>query len=190
MNARKSTAFLYFLGKLNPRAWDALIPHGPKVSRASREYFAAQCIKGFAAELNNRSLAPKLLDIQHRLAESAAKTLVADFDDDNWCGNFPKPPHPLPIPVPVPDPEPYPWLAGSEVMLSPQPLPPKERQREIGGYLSMLSEITSLDDVARDLQSIANTLMGGRPTPAKRQTMPVPPSRLRNVRPLVSQAGI
>src|SRR5262245_56943453 len=128
MNARKSTAFLYIIGKLNPKAWDAIIPHGPKISRATRQYIAAHCIKGFAAELKNRAVAAKLANIQQRLAESAAGNLVADFDDDDWCGI-----KPIPIPIPIPGPGPFPWISFSEVMLNPQPLPPQERPREFGG---------------------------------------------------------
>jgi hypothetical protein len=44
-------------------------------------------------------------------------------------------------------------------MLNPQPLPPKELQREIGGYLLMLSEATSVEEVAKELGNIGNRLV-------------------------------
>src|SRR5688572_14668635 len=119
MNARKSTAFLYFLGKLQPKAWDALFPHGPRLSRAGREYLIAQSIKGFAGEIMNRAISTKLAGIQKRLVEASAKSLVADYGDDDWCPTRPKPP------IPFPEPGPFPWFSFSDVMLNPQPLPPK-----------------------------------------------------------------
>src|SRR4051794_2354643 len=190
MNARKSTAFLYFIGKLNPKAWDAIIPHGPKVSRAGREYLIAHALKGFAAELENRAVTTKLARLQTRLVESAAQTLVADWDDDGWCGTVPRPPIPWPGPIPGPDPEPYPWRSFSDVMLNPQPLPPKERQREIGGYLLLLSEVTSLDDVALELQTIANGLLGARSGAQTRSNLPLPQNRGRTARPAMADTGI
>jgi hypothetical protein len=191
MNARKTTAFLNFLIKLKPEAADAVFPHGPKVSRAGREYLIAHAVKGFAAELNNRALAGKLARVQTRLVESAAQSLVADWDDDGWCGTIVRIPFPFPGPVPGPDPDPNPWRAFSEVMLNPQPLPPgKQLQREIGGYLLLLSEITSLDDVATDLQSIANGLLGVRSGGRTRSNVPLPGSRGRNARPVLAESGI
>jgi hypothetical protein len=191
MNARKSTAFLYFLGKLNPKAWDAIIPHGPKISRAGREYLIAHALKGFAAELENRAVVSKLTRVQTRLVESAAQSLVADWDDDGWCGTIPRLPFPWPGPTPGPDPEPYPWRSAfSDVMLNPQPLPPKERQREIAGYLLMLSEVTSLDDVATELQSIGNNLLGIRSGAPTRSDVPLPSGRGRNLRTALAEAGI
>lgn len=189
MNGRKTTAFLNFIVKLKPQAADAVFPHGPKVSRAGREYLIAHVVKGFAAELNNRALSAKLARIQTRLVESAAESLVADFDDDGWCGTIPRPPFPWPGPVPGPDPDPYPWRAFSDVMLNPQPLPPKEHQREIGGYLLLLSEITSLDDVAMELQSIGNGLLGIKGGAQTRSNVPLPQGRGKSVRPL-AEAGI
>jgi hypothetical protein len=191
MNARKTTAFLNFLVKLKPEAADAVFPNGPRVSRAGREYLIAHAIKGFAAELNNRALAGKLARVQLRLVESAAQSLVADWDDDGWCGTIVRLPFPFPGPVPGPDPDPNPWRTFSEVMLNPQPLPPgKQLQREIGGYLLLLSEITSVDNVATDLQSIANGLLGGRPAARTRSKLPLPAARGRNAPPALVESGI
>jgi hypothetical protein len=44
-------------------------------------------------------------------------------------------------------------------MLNPQPLPPKALQREIGGYLLVLSGATSLEGVAKELETIGNSLI-------------------------------
>jgi|SRR6185312_9655772 len=149
MNARKTSIFLYLLAKVRPEAWDAIIPHGPKVSAASREYLIALALKGFASELADKAVTQKLGGIAKTLAGAAGSQLSADFDDDNWCGT----PYP---------PRFGPGVLGAidEVLLNPQPLPPKDQQREIGGYLVMLSEATSQEAAARELQSLGNSLMG------------------------------
>ena len=153
MNARKASMILYLIGKLNPAAWDAIIPHGPRVSIASREYMIAIAIKGFSAELSNRAVGRKLDDIQQMLVKFAGDRLAQDFNEDDWCGT------PWPRRFPFPEPDPFPWFSFSDVMLNPQPLPPKELQKEIGGYLLMLSEATTLKEVANGLESIGNSLI-------------------------------
>lgn len=149
MNPRRSSVFLYMLAKIRPEAWDAIIPHGPKVSVASREYLIAMALKGFSSELANKAVAQRLGALQKNLVAFAGQQLSADFDDDNWCGT------------------PYPGKHGpgpvsffEEVMLNPQPLPPKDLDREIGGYLVMLSEATSQQAAAKELQSLGHSLLG------------------------------
>jgi len=149
MNPRRSSVFLYMLAKIRPEAWDAIIPHSPKVSVASREYLIAMALKGFSSELANKAVSQKLAAVQKNLVGFAGQQLSADFDDDNWCGT------------------PYPGKHGpgpvalfEEVMLNPQPLPPKDLEREIGGYLMMLSEATSQQAAAKELQSLGSSLLG------------------------------
>ena len=158
MNPRRASMFLYLIGKLKPAAWDAIIPHGPKVSIASREYMIAIALKGFSAELNNRAVARKLTGIQQALVKFASERLAESFGDDDWCGT----PWPKKFPSPFPDPDPTPWFSFSEVMLNPQPLPPKALQKEIGGYLLMLSEATTLEAAAKELESVGNSLVNSK----------------------------
>jgi hypothetical protein len=149
MNPRRTSIFLYLLAKIRPEAWDAIIPHSPQVSIASREYLIAMAVKGFSAELPNKAVGQKLGAIGKALVGFAGQQLAADFDDDNWCGTpYPRKHGPSPL--------------GSfeEVMLNPQPLPPQELEREIGGYLVMLSEATSQQSAAKELQSVGNSLLG------------------------------
>ena len=155
MNARKSSMLLYLIGKMNPKAWDAIIPHGPKVSAAAREYMIAMALKGFSAELSNRAVSGRLASIQKMLVKSAGPRLVADYGDDDWCGT----PWPKRFPFPFPEPDPFPWFSFSDVMLNPQPLPPRALQKEIGGYLLLLSEATSHEEAAKELQSVGNSLI-------------------------------
>ena len=149
MNPRRTSIFLYLLAKMRPEAWDAIIPHGPKVSVASREYLIAMALKGFSSELTNKAVGEKLGALGKSLAGFAGSQLTAEFDDDNWCG------------TPVPGRHgPGPLASFEDVMLNPQPLPPKELDREIGGYLVMLSEATSQKTAAKELQSLGHSLMG------------------------------
>lgn len=147
--------FLYLIGKLKPEAWDAIIPHGPKVSIASRELMIAMAIKGLSAELDNRAAAKKLGGFQQLLVKFAGERLAQDFGDDDWCGT------PWPKKIPFPEPDPFPWFSFSDVMLNPQPLPPKALQKEIGGYLLLLSEATTLEAVGKGLESVGSSLVKG-----------------------------
>jgi hypothetical protein len=163
MHARRSTFLLSILGKLRPQAWDAIVPHGPKIGVATREYMIAMALKGFSAELGAGATTARLKKVQKELVSFAAGRLVADYDDDNWCPTPPRPPlsHPVPspIPVPAPGPDPDPWpISFSEVMLNPQPLPPRELARQIGAYIVLLSEATTIKDVARELHAIGSEL--------------------------------
>jgi hypothetical protein len=151
MNSRRSSLFLYIIGKLKPQAWDAIHPHGPRVSIASREYMIAMAVKGFASELGNRVVARKLAGVQKTLVKFASERIAADYDDDNWCPTGR-------VPIPIPEPGPF-GFSFEEVLLNPQPLPPKELQREIGGYLLVLSGATSLEGVAKELETIGSSLI-------------------------------
>jgi len=151
MNARSTSRFLYLIAKLKPEIWDAIHPHGPRVSSASREYLIAMAIKGFESELSEYADVGKMADLQKTLVNFAGERIAADFEDDNWCGTG-RPPIPLPGPRSF-------GFSFDEVMLNPQPLPPKELQREIGGYLLMLAEATSVEGVAKELGRIGNGLV-------------------------------
>jgi hypothetical protein len=151
MNARASSQLLYFLARLNPAIYDVIFPHGPRISAASREYLIAMAIKGFSAELGDSAIAKKLAGVQRALVQHTAQNIASDYDGDDWC-----PTRPRPIPHPIPEP----WAAIDYVALNPQPLPPKDLKREIGGYLLMLSEATSVGSAAKELQGIGKSLAG------------------------------
>lgn len=156
MNARKTTMFLYLVAKIRPEAWDAIIPHGPSVSVASKELLIAVALKGFASELSNAAGSKKLGAVQKTLVAFAGQQLASSFDDDDWCGT------PYLGKFKVVGPDPVPWFSFEDVMLNPQPLPPKELQKEIGGYLLLLAEATSRQGAAVDLKAVGNSLLGVR----------------------------
>ena len=151
MNARRSSLFLYIIGKLQAGSLGRNSSARPQSVRRLTGVYDRDGGQRVASELRNRAVARKLAGVQKALVKFASERIAADYDDDDWC-----PTGRVPIPIPVPGP------FGSlfeEVLLNPQPLPPKELQREIGGYLLMLSGATSLEGVARDLETIGRSLI-------------------------------
>ena len=157
MDPRRSTFLLSIIAKRHPEAWDAIAPHGPKLGVATREYMIAMALKGFSAELGSGATTARLKKAQKDLVSFAAGRLVKDYEDDNWCPLPPRPPLPVPVPSPGPGPDPWP-ISFSEVMLNPQPLPPRELARQIGAYIVLLSEATTVKEVAKELHSIGTGL--------------------------------
>ncbi|HQY59217.1 MAG: hypothetical protein WBB60_17395 [Nitrospira sp.] len=68
---------------------DAIIPHGPKISGASREYLLAMAIKGLASELGDKTDRRMLVSIQQTLVKLASERLAADYGVDASCGTPP-----------------------------------------------------------------------------------------------------
>jgi len=95
--------------KIPPQAWDALIPHGPKVSQKLVEYLAAGVVRDIAQQVKDESVKRKLMGIGKDLARSASAGLVQGWEEgDDICPPWP------------PFPGPWPWL---EDILKPQPDP-------------------------------------------------------------------
>lgn len=106
---------LAVLGRINPRIWDAIIPHGPVLASSA---FRAES-KASAVELNPQPIPPghELLLASAAVAQNIAFAAVAAEAAgteggsrivmravDDWCGT--RPPH---IPIPWPGPWPFPW---------------------------------------------------------------------------------
>jgi len=138
---------LAVLGKIDPAVWDAIIPHGPVVSR-----------KGAEVALNPQPLPPRhqLLvasaAVAHDIASAAVNADAAGTDSsrlvtraiDDWCGTRPRR-----IPIPWPGPWPFPW--------PPEPDPHPEwdiSASRVVGALSLASVASRLEDGdARDALS-------------------------------------
>ncbi len=117
----KATAFLTVIGRIPPQAWDAIIPHGARVSVRNPAELVA---------LNPQPLPPKeamlraSAEVAHDIASAAVFAEAAGGEPgrlvsqviDDWCGTRPRPfpwPHPFPFPWP-PEPEPHPdWDIGA-----------------------------------------------------------------------------
>lgn len=98
--------------KIPPQAWDALIPHGHKVSQKLVEYLAAGVVRDIAQQVKDESVKKKLMGIGKELARSASAGLVQGWEEgDDICPPWP------PFP---PFPGPWIWL---EDILKPQPDP-------------------------------------------------------------------
>jgi hypothetical protein len=151
MSLSSKVALLSYLARLNPKLWEIVHPHVPKVSVCTREVMAAMIVKAIAPEITDAKISRELQAAGKRLFTSGSKAM--NYDDDDWC---PTGPHP------VLGPDPVPWLSVysgfEEFFLNPQPLPPKE-QTYFGALLSVLSEAVSSKEAATVLQKSANALL-------------------------------
>lgn len=115
------------LGRINPSAWDFIIPHGPILSRANAAISFGATLAGphaHAAELNPQPLPPKdelvlasvavsrdiafaALSAEAAGSHGAAKIVTSAVDE--WCGNG-RPRGPIPWPGPWP----FPWALDSD----------------------------------------------------------------------------
>jgi hypothetical protein len=109
-----TTAFLAIIGRIPPQAWDAIIPHGARVSVRNPAELVA---------LNPQPLPPReaylvaAAEMAHSVASLAVEAdvrgeqsgFVSEFIDD-WCGTpWPKK-WPWPWPGPGEGPDPEPWI--------------------------------------------------------------------------------
>lgn len=156
MSLSSKTAFLAYLARLNPRLWEIIHPHVPKVSIGTRDVMAAMVIKAIVPEINDAKIAKELQAMGKRLFTAGTKAM--SYEDDDWCPTRPRP---------MPFPDPIPWMSlfsGIEdSMLNPQPLPPREH-RYYGGLLTVLSEAVSQKEIATSLQRIGTALLDGKVT--------------------------
>ena len=116
----KAAAFLTVLGRIPPEAWDAIVPHGPRISIRNLADLVA---------LNPQPLPPResylvaAAEMAHSVAGLAVEAdvqgeqsrFVSEFIDD-WCGTpWPKK-WPSPWPGPKEGPFPEPWIETGRVI--------------------------------------------------------------------------
>jgi hypothetical protein len=113
-------------------------------------------IKAIVPEINDSKVSKELQAMGKRLFTAGTKSM--SYDDDDWCPTRPRP---------IPFPDPVPWLSlfsGIEdVMLNPQPLPPRE-QTYYGGLLTVLAEAVSQKEISTSLQKIGAALLDVKAT--------------------------
>lgn len=150
MGLSSKTAFLSYLARLNPKLWEIIHPHVPKFSVGTRDVMAAMIIKANIPCVKDPAKSRELGSIGKRLFAVGVKGM--SYDDDDWCPTRPRPQL---------GPEPIPWSIFSEfdeVLLNPQPLPPRE-QFYYGGLLTLLSETVSSKEIAASLNKMGAALM-------------------------------
>jgi hypothetical protein len=165
MNITSTTSLLVFLARINPDLWEIIFPHVPRVSEGTRNVMASMIIKNIAREIDDQKVSERLHDIAKPLFDSGTKSMVYEIDD--WCPTRPKPipgwpHHSLDLPSQFFSPQPEPWRfssLGDELMLNPQPLPPKEKNSRYGALLTLLAESFSTNDVANDLREMGRYLL-------------------------------
>ena len=153
-----SNAFLiYLITKVKPEAWDAIIPHGPKISVGTRDVASSMIIKTVAKAIVDPKLSYELDKLGKSLFEQGTTTMSASYDYDDWCGT--PYPHHWPLPFPFFEFEQTAFTSiADEVMLNPQPLPPHD-QRYFGGVLSLVALSVSSKEIGAQLNKISEQLL-------------------------------
>lgn len=102
-----------FIGRLNPKAWDAVKPHTPFVfSNAHVELLVADAVRSVAGAIANKAMAKEVMELSRGMAQQAGASLAASWEPgDELCPPWPWPwPGPWPW-VDVTGPSPEPWKA-------------------------------------------------------------------------------
>ena len=154
MNLSSRTSLLVYLAHSNPRIWEIIHPHVPKVSEGTRNIMASMLIKSIAGNIKDAGISKKLNEIGKGLFNAGSKSM--SYDDDDWCPTRPRPHF-----GPGPSPDPWIMIFGEEVMLNPQPLPPHEKNY-YGALVSQLAEAISVKDISSQLRNIGESLMKGK----------------------------
>lgn len=133
--------------KIPPEAWDAIIPHSPKVSQALVEYMTAGVIRDIAAKVQDHSMQIKLLSLGKEMASASTKGLVQGWEDgDDICP--PWPPSPLGHATRE-EPDPVPWKIGAV------------EQVVLADLLLELANVTTHQEYSTQLKNIACAIVEG-----------------------------
>ena len=136
--------------KIPPNAWDAIIPHGPKVSQNLVDYMAACVVRDVARQVHDRALQTKLTALGREMAAQSAKGMVNGWEDgDDICPPWP------PFP-------PVPWPHREELSSKFEAQAPwtteSVDQAVLAGMLLSLANVTSSPAACETLKSSAVTL--------------------------------
>ena len=143
MNLSSITSFLVLLANLKPEIYDALIPHGPKISQGTRNVMASTVIKSMTHEIKDADIVKELQKVGNRLFSAGIKSM--SYQDDDWYAITYKPYFGL-------SPESW-FFERQEVMLNPQPLPPRE-QGYYDALLTTLAKAVSHKEASEVLSNI------------------------------------
>jgi hypothetical protein len=110
----RASALLSIIGRIHPEAWDAIIPHGPRVrSRWEQVMLNPQPLPPrvqFAVEAAEMAHAFVRIAVEADVRGESGSRLVQEWVED-WCGTpWPRKwPWPWPGPRPDEGPQPDPW---------------------------------------------------------------------------------
>ncbi|UOQ72691.1 hypothetical protein [Hymenobacter cellulosilyticus] len=158
MNIKSVALFskIHLIGSINPKAWDALIPHTPFVfSDAHVNLLAADLVRQISAELPDQRLQERVFDLSQKMARSASEGLASSWEPgDELC-----PPWRWPFPFPhVTD-----LLEELEKGMGPhvepwQPIP-SAGMLQSAYQLTQVAALTSDADFSRELLRVATTVV-------------------------------
>ena len=144
-----------FIISINPKAADALKPHGPLViSNAHIELMVADIVKLAASGIADKQLATKTLSLSKKMAEASSSALVGAWEPgDELCPPW------WPFPWPGPGPSPLDLFTG------PRPEPWKNvaaaEQIELAHVLTHLAGLTTSKDFNVALKGLATEMARG-----------------------------
>ena len=139
------------IGYLNPKAWDAVNPHGPFLfSNAHVDLMVADAVKNASTLVADKKISKQLLALSKQMAEQSGNAVVASWEPgDDIC------------PWPWPWPGPPPWLD----VFGPRPEPWKAitaaDQIDLAYSLTMLSGLTTSKEFNVSLKSAATQIARG-----------------------------
>ena len=155
MNLSSKVSLLALLARRDPRIWEIIHPHVPMLSEGTRHVLASMVVKFVAKDLKDEGLAHELHGVGKQLFEQGVSAM--SYEDDDWCGT-PWPHHRNPDHL-GPQPEPWSVLFGlDDVMLNPQPLPPKEKTY-YGALLVALADTIKTSSAAETLRNLGSSMM-------------------------------
>ncbi|WP_136667390.1 hypothetical protein [Flavobacterium sp. H122] len=150
--------FLMSIHAIDPKAWDAIIPHGPKYSIAIREYMIAGVVRDIAKKITNHDIQSKLLSVGKEMVSYSSRGLVNGWEEgDDICPPIFKWPRPLPDPFPdLTGPQPDPW--NSYVGSNGDFLDYSSHQKQLVASLKVLSTLTTQRKLGEHLAKLADEL--------------------------------
>ena len=147
------------IGALNPKAWDALIPHGPIVINDYLvELCVADAVKSASAGIADKNLKKQGVALSGKIASRATQGMLASWEDgDDICPPWPWPKKwPFPFPpkdlmssfTPIPDP----WVPWKIATLE---------QAELASTFIELSSLTMEKDFNTEIKGLAVSVAQG-----------------------------
>jgi hypothetical protein len=138
---------------LDPRAADAVIPHGPVLSNATIDLFVADVVKDISAKLADKGLAALAMSLSKTMAKQATASMVSSWEPgDDIC-----PPWRWPFP------RPWPWQQLIDAGPVPDPWVPVRAgdQIELANLLTHLAGMTTSAEFNQELKGLATNVARG-----------------------------